>query len=102
MSEMADSTVDAPRKPRRLRNGLLAGGALAVAAIGVFTWQQVEPNIRAQQQFGSIVYEVPEAPQLTATDGETVYRIDPTQSSLSYELSEEFAGQETSTATGQL
>lgn len=90
----------APKKRRRFRTYAIGGAVVLAAAAGVFTYQQVKPSIDALNEYGSIDYEVPSAPTLTAEPGETVYRIDPTQSSLTYEVQEQFAGRDTSTATG--
>ncbi|MEZ5140401.1 MAG: YceI family protein [Acidimicrobiales bacterium] len=89
---------DAPRRrrglhwPPRWRRG--AGGAA-----GTYTGLQVKPVVESRK-YAKVTYEVPEATQLIAQPGETVYRIDPTASSLTYEIDEEFAGRDTSTATG--
>lgn len=95
----ADAPEASGRRSRRLRTGLVLGGVAIAAAAGAFTWAQVKPVVDAQK-YAKITYEVPEAPQLEAQPGETVYRIDPTKSSLTYEIQEEFAGRPTSTATG--
>jgi len=91
----------APERKRAhwLRWASLSMVLLGVAVAGVFAWRQVAPVVRARK-YNNVTYEVPKAPQLTAKDGETVYRIDPTRSSLSYEVAETFAGQSQSKATG--
>ena len=99
-TDFSDLAPVPPKRSRRLRPAVFGGAALIAAGAGLYTWQQVKPAIEAEQKFGSITYEVPEAPQLTAKPGETVYRIDPTKSSLTYKVAENFAGKETSTATG--
>ena len=83
----------------RLRWMSLGVVALAVAAGGLFAWRQIAPVISAQK-YSDVVYDVPKAPQLTAQPGETVFRVDPTNSSLTYQVKETFAGQSASTATG--
>ncbi|MEZ5182014.1 MAG: YceI family protein [Acidimicrobiales bacterium] len=90
---------DAPRRRRGLRYGLLGGAVVLAGAAGTYTWTQVKPVVESRK-YAKVTYEVPEAAQLTAQPGETVYRIDPTASSLTYEIDEEFAGRDTSTATG--
>lgn len=92
---------DAParRSRRGIRYGVLGGVVVLAGAAGLYTWKQVEPVIESRK-YAEVTYEVPEAEQLTAQPGETVYRIDPTESSLTYEVQEEFAGRDTSTATG--
>lgn len=98
-TDLADLPADPPRRNRRTRT-LVVGGALAVAAgAALFTWQQVKPVVEARK-YASVAYEVPSAPKLTPAKGETVYRIDPTRSSLTYRVQERFAGRSTSTATG--
>lgn len=95
----APAPAGATKRLARPRN-LIIGGVLVVAAgAAAFTWTQVKPVVESRK-YASITYEVPDAPKLTAEEGETVYRIDPTESSLTYEVAENFAGKETSTATG--
>lgn len=83
----------------RTRTFVLGGLLLVVAVAGTYTWRQVKPVVESRK-YASVTYEVPKAPKLTAQDGETVYRIDPTKSSLTYEVNEQFAGKKTSSATG--
>ncbi len=79
---------------------LVLGAILVVAAgAGLYTWRQVKPVVESRK-YAKVTYEVPEAPKLTPADGETVYRIDPTKSSLTYQVKEQFAGKETSSAKG--
>lgn len=93
--------TERPRRSRKgVRYGVLGGAIVLAAGAGLYTWTQVKPVVDAKNNYGTITYEVPEAAQLTPQDGETVYRIDPTASSLTYEIQEEFAGRDTSTATG--
>ena len=87
------------RVPRRMRNLSLGVVALGVGAAGVFAWTQVKPVVESRK-YASVTYEVPAAPKLTPAAGETLLRIDPTKSSLTYEVDEELAGQKTGTATG--
>jgi mono/diheme cytochrome c family protein len=99
LDDLAPADAGRSTRSKGVRYGVL-GGALALAAgAGLFTWTQVKPVVEARK-FSKITYEVPDAPQLTAEPGETVYRIDPTASSLTYEVDENFAGRQTSTATG--
>ena len=83
----------------KTRSFVLGGVLLIAAAAALFTWKQVKPVVESRK-YASITYEVPKAPKLTPAKGETVYRIDPTASSLSYEVQEKFAGKDTSSATG--
>ncbi len=72
---------------------------LGVAVAGFVAWKQVKPVIDARR-YASVTNEVPKAPHLQAKAGETLYRIDPTASSLTYRIQESFAGKQTSSATG--
>ncbi|WP_426572048.1 YceI family protein [Aquihabitans sp. McL0605] len=95
------SDLEPKRTPVSLRSRtFVLGGVIVVLAVaGIFTWRQVKPVVEARK-YSSVTYQVPKAPKLTAEAGETVYRIDPTKSSLSYEVQETFAGKKTSKATG--
>lgn len=79
----------------------ITGGVLAVAlaAAGYIGWTQVKPTIEARK-YANVGDEVPTAPKLTAQEGEQLFRIDPTRSSLTYEIEEKFVGRSTSTAVG--
>ncbi|MFN8016770.1 MAG: YceI family protein [Acidimicrobiales bacterium] len=90
---------DAPRRRPRTRTVVLGVALLVAAGAGLYTWQQVKPVVESRK-YASITYTVPKAPKLTAKPGETIYRIDPTRSSLTYEVQERFAGKSTSKATG--
>jgi hypothetical protein len=83
----------------KTRSFVLGGVLLVAAGAALFTWKQVKPVVESRK-YASITYEVPKAPKLTPAKGETLYRIDPTESSLSYEVQEKFAGKRTSSATG--
>lgn len=98
-ANLSDLAPDQPRRNRRVRTAVLAGAATVALGAGLYTWQQVKPVVEARK-YSSITYEVPEAPKLTPEKGETVYRIDPTRSSLTYQVDENFAGKKTSTAEG--
>lgn len=84
---------------RRLRWLSLGIVGLGLAAVGYVAWTQVKPAVDARR-YASVTYEVPTAPRLKAAEGETLLRIDPTSSSLTYEIEETFVGRKTSTATG--
>lgn len=90
---------EAPARRRRLRWAVAGVVAAAVAGGGAFAWTQVKPVVDARR-YSRITYEVPTAPTLTAKDGETIYRIDPTRSSLTYAVDEQLVGQTSGTATG--
>ena len=100
--DAADLTeLEPPRRAGSLKTrSLVVGGVLlVVAGAALFTWKQVKPVVESRK-YAKVTYEVPKAPKLTPKQGETVYRIDPTRSSLRYEVQERFAGKSTSTATG--
>ncbi|HWJ61818.1 MAG TPA: YceI family protein [Acidimicrobiales bacterium] len=100
--DAADLTeLEPTRRKGSLKTRSLVLGAVLVVAAGaaLFTWRQVKPVVESRK-YASVTYEVPKAPKLTPAEGETVYRIDPTKSSLTYAVKENFAGKETSTAKG--
>ncbi|MCU1368809.1 MAG: YceI-like protein [Ilumatobacteraceae bacterium] len=83
----------------KVRSFVLGGVLLVAAGAALFTWRQAKPVIESRK-YANVTYEVPVAPKLKPADGETVYRIDPSKSSLSYEVQERFAGKKTSSASG--
>ncbi|CAN5630785.1 hypothetical protein BH10ACT1_BH10ACT1_40790 [soil metagenome] len=87
------------RSRHRLRWLSLGVVVVAVAVAGGVAWKQVKPIVDARR-YASVTDTVPTAPKLSAEPGETVYRIDPTRSSLTYEIEEKFVGKGDSTATG--
>ena len=102
--ETADTTmVPAIEATRTSRTGLRRAvlGAVAVVAVagGAYAYQQVKPVVTAQR-YAKVTYTVPAAPKLTAQSGETLLRIDPRHSSLTYSVDERLGGAKTSTATG--
>jgi polyisoprenoid-binding protein YceI len=97
--EPAAEVAERSRKRRRVRTASLAGVVVVLAAIGAFAYKQVKPVVDARR-YANVTYEVPLAPRLTPEDGETLLRIDPTRSSLTYEIEEKFVGRSTSTAKG--
>jgi polyisoprenoid-binding protein YceI/mono/diheme cytochrome c family protein len=76
---------------------LLSAGALALVVVigagGWYTWGQL--NVADIP----VTYVVPDAPQLEAGPGETLYRIHPRRSTVTYEVDEQLAGV-SKTATG--
>ena len=103
------STVDAPPAPepsgpdpshRRRRWPYVIGGGLfvVVIAVGWFVWR--EYRTLTSKKYSVVSYTVPDASRLSATTGETVYRIDPTHSSLTYHVEERLFGQDANTAEG--
>lgn len=78
---------------------LRAALALVVVLAGCgYAWNQVRPFVGLPD--GEVSRTIPEAPRLTAEAGETVYRIDATESSARYEVGETIAGQGAGTAEG--
>jgi polyisoprenoid-binding protein YceI len=74
-------------------SGIVAGVAAIAGVGGWYVWDQVNvPEV-------AVLYVVPAAPQLTAGPDETVYRVHPTRSSVTYEVEESVAGVD-GTATG--
>ncbi|QXC62839.1 YceI family protein [Aquihabitans sp. G128] len=90
---------EAPKRSHKLRWASLSVVLLGVAVAGVVAWKQVKPIVDSRR-YASVTDTVPTAPKLTAKPGETVYRIDPTHSSLTYAITETFVGKGESTATG--
>jgi polyisoprenoid-binding protein YceI/mono/diheme cytochrome c family protein len=99
----------APSRSSRLRrmarasrsHWVLSMFALVVvvaAGAGLYVWSQVEPILNVSNV--AVSYVVPAAPHLVAGNGETVYRIDPTQSSVTYGVDENIAGQKANRASG--
>src|SRR5262249_20220575 len=72
--------------------------AFVGVVVGVYAWRQY--NVLTSSKYGVVSYTVPTAPHLVAGSSETVYRIDPTQSQLSYGVDEKLFGQSAHTATG--
>ena len=93
-----------PGRVRRLGAALAAHrvAVIVVAAVlvagGAYAWSQVRPLLSTG--YRDVAYTVPDAPKLVAAPGETVYRIDPAQSSLAYGVDEKIVGQDASHAEG--
>ena len=78
----------------------LAASFVLIAVVGgLYVWTQVKPLLTSVKN-DDVSYAVPTAPRLVAVSGETVYRIDPTQSKVSYAVDENIVGQTASHATG--
>ena len=69
-----------------------------VLAGAVYVWSQVHSVLSVSNV--AVSYTVPDAPHLVAGNGETVYRIDPTHSSMTYGVDENIIGQTAHHATG--
>ena len=78
---------------------LAASFVLIVAVGGLYVWSQIKPLLTSVKN-ENVSYTVPTAPRLVANPGETVYRIDPTQSKVTYQVDENIVGQAAGQATG--
>lgn len=90
-----DTTGDRPRRRWPFVVGFLA---VVVAVVGAWGWSQYQEL--NDSKYKVVSYTVPAAPRLVARTGETIYRIDPTRSSLTYSIDEKLFGADTSTAHG--
>ncbi len=62
--------------------------------------ERADQRAATSSPYDNVAYVVPTAPHLVARSGETVYRIDPTQSTASYGVDEKIIGQSAHHATG--
>ena len=92
---------EATPKPKRRRILLWIGTPLVLIALGAGAFVAKTVHDVTSSPYKTITYSVPDAETLVARPGESVYRIDPSKSSLSYEISEQFAGKALSKATGE-
>ena len=78
--EVADEPSPGRRRRRWLRWVLWGMGVVVflMAIAGVYVWREYRKLTSAK--YNVVDYTVPTAPHLVAGTGETVYRIDPTQS----------------------
>src|SRR4051812_39631381 len=97
-AELSELKPERGPVPLRTRTFVLGGVVILAAAAGIFTSRQVKPVVESRK-YASVTYQVPKAPKLSPESGETVYRIDPTKSSLGYQVKETFAGKKSSTAS---
>lgn len=96
-----DSDGDAPQGGTFRRHPLAWSAALVLVVaggVGLYAWKQVNETLAPK--YTSISYTVPKADKLTARSGETVYRIDPTKSSVGYTIEEKIFGVGANTARG--
>jgi polyisoprenoid-binding protein YceI/mono/diheme cytochrome c family protein len=92
-------THPADERRRRRWPWIFVGVVVAVAGgIGWYTWSQYRTLTSSKYQV--VNYTVPSAQHLVGTSGETVYRIDPTHSSLTYTVEEKLFGHDANTARG--
>jgi len=77
---------------------LVSSIAVIAMIAGVYAWVQMRALTSAKYQ--NVSYTVPSAPRLAALSGETVFRIDPSRSRVSYAVDERIVGQSASRATG--
>ncbi len=102
-----DLSDEAPTREGGLRHALRAPATrwvagtvvVLVSIVGFRVWSQVQPLLSSVQA-DNISYKVPTAPRLAPGAGETLYRIDPTQSKVTYGVDENIVGQTASRATG--
>jgi polyisoprenoid-binding protein YceI len=73
---------------------------LPLVAVGIYLWVSVHSALSTSTKFQTVSYDVPTAPRLAALGGETVYRIDPTRSQVTYSVAEKIVGQTAHHATG--
>jgi polyisoprenoid-binding protein YceI len=84
--------------PRHWRFYITSTVAVAAVVIGFHFW--TEYRTLTSSKYTVIAYTVPTAPHLVANAGETVYRIDPTHSELSYTVGEKLFGDTVHDARG--
>ena len=84
--------------PRHWILWTLAAVAVGASVVGVYAWRQY--NTLTSAKFKVVNYTVPTAPHLVAGSGETVYRIDPTASQVSYAVNEKLFGHSAHRAVG--
>jgi polyisoprenoid-binding protein YceI/mono/diheme cytochrome c family protein len=97
----ADEMVSTESEGRRRRRWpfWVAGVVVLVAgSAGLYVWNQVREL--TSSKYNVINYSVPSSPHLVAGQGETVYRIDPTRSKLTYAVDEKLFGEDASRAEG--
>ncbi len=97
-ASLDDDTEPRPRRRRRLL--LLIGTPLILVLLGVGAFAYSTYREVTSSPYKSVTYSLPDAPRLVATPEESVFRIDPSESSLTYQVDERFAGRKVSTAVG--
>jgi polyisoprenoid-binding protein YceI len=98
-ARVVDDAEEAPR-PKRRRILLWVGTPVVLLLLGVGGFIAKTVYDVNSSPYKTVAYSVPDAPTLVARPDESVFRIDPSKSSLSYEVSEKFAGRSLSKATG--
>ncbi len=71
---------------------------VVLTAGGLYVWR--EYRTLTSSKYSVVDYTVPNAPHLAASTGETVYRIDPSESQVGYSVSENLFGQSAHQAQG--
>ncbi len=96
----ADEMVSTEPERRRRRWPFWVAGVvvLIAAGAGLFVWSQVREL--TSSKYNVVNYSVPSSPRLVAGNGETIYRIDPTRSELTYTTQEKLFGHDASQAEG--
>ncbi len=99
-TDLAPPPDERPGRKRRRRWPFWLLGVVAVVVVtgAAYVWQQYRTLTSAKYKV--IDYAVPASPHLAANAGETIYRIDPTRSQLSYEVEEKLFGQDANRARG--
>ena len=99
--DLESSDEPSGRGRRRRWRWLLWTGAVVfvlASAAGLYAWR--EYRRLTSSKYNVVDYTVPTAPHLVAGSGETVYRIDPTQSEVKYGVDEKLVGQSAHHAEG--
>lgn len=97
LEEPTETANDDPARPSRWKRSRPVV-LLLLAGLGV--WGAVKVHAFFYPPNRTVAFSVPEAPHLSARDGETVYRIDPSRSSAKYAIEERIVGRDASTAEG--
>lgn len=98
MTDPVDTTAD-HRRRRPVARWFLGSIVVMFAVIGAVAWVQYR-SLVGDRKLEPAGFTVPAAPRLTAANGETVFRIDPSRSSISYAVDERIVGQRAGRATG--
>ena len=96
--EMVSAETETDKRRRRWPFWIAGGFMVVVVGVGLFVWLQYREL--TSSKYNVINYAVPTSPHLVAGEGETVYRIDPTQSKLTYKVEEKLFGEDAHTAEG--
>ena len=98
LNDHTDAPHPAVKRPSRWRQ---TRPAVLMVVAGLSAWGAVKAYAFFNPPNKTVAFSVPTAPQLTAREGETVYRVDPARSSATYDIEERIVGRNPSTATGR-